>query len=97
VLHPGGSAWILINYYLDNPHCHQWKLHFKTPTHLLSAADWQGRFSAAGFLGVSHRRIPDLSPTPEVYNGKWFRDADQMRQLKAEGALLVSGQRPERA
>lgn len=97
VLQPAGSAWILINYYLDNPHCYQWKQHFKTPTHLLSAAEWQERFSAAGFRDISHRRVPDLSPSPEVYNGKWFRDADQMRQLKAEGALLVSGQRPESA
>src|SRR5205807_332185 len=24
VLKPGGSAWILINYYRDNPHAHQW-------------------------------------------------------------------------
>lgn len=94
VLQPGGSAWILINYYLDNPHCYQWKAHFQTPTHLLSAAEWQQRFTTAGFRGANHRRIPDLSPTPEVYTGKWFRDADQMRQLKAEGGLLVSGRKP---
>ena len=24
VLREGGTAWILINYYLENPHCHQW-------------------------------------------------------------------------
>jgi arsenite methyltransferase len=94
VLQSGGSAWILINYYLDNPHCYQWKDHFKTPTHLLSAAEWQERFTTAGFRTVNHRRIPDLSPTPEVYTGKWFRDADQMRQLKAEGGLLITGQKP---
>ena len=94
VLRPGGSAWILINYYLDNPHCYQWKAHYKTPTHLLSANEWQQHFTAAGFLDANHRRIPDLSPTPEVYTGRWFRDAEQMRQMKAEGALLVSGHKP---
>jgi SAM-dependent methyltransferase len=91
VLEPGGAAWILINYYLDNPDCHQWKVHFKIPTSLLSAAEWQQRFRAAGFRDVHHRRIPDLSPTPEVYAGRWFRDAAQMKRFKAEGALLVSG------
>jgi SAM-dependent methyltransferase len=96
VLQPGGSAWILINYYFDNPDCHQWRLHFKTPTHLLSAAEWQERFSTAGFRDANHRRIPDLSPTPEVYTGRWFRDAAQMQRLKAEGALLISGQKPLR-
>ena len=94
VLRPGGSAWILINFYLDNPHCYQWRVHFKTPTHLLSATDWQQHFTAAGFVDARHRRIPDLSPSPAVYNGRWFRDADQMRQLKAEGALLITGQKP---
>jgi ubiquinone/menaquinone biosynthesis C-methylase UbiE len=91
VLEAGGSAWILINYYRDNPDCHQWKLHFQIPTYLLSAAEWHDRFRAAGFRDVNHRRIPDLSPTPEVYTGKWFQDAAQMQRSKAEGALLITG------
>jgi len=45
---------------------------------------------------VSHRRIPDRSPSPEVYTGRWFRDAEQMRRFKAEGALLVTGTKPTR-
>jgi ubiquinone/menaquinone biosynthesis C-methylase UbiE len=94
VLRPGGSAWILINYYRDNPDCHQWKLHYQTPTHLLSAAEWRERFGAAGFRDVSDRRIPDLSPTPEVYTGQWFRDAAQMQRFKLAGALLVTGGKP---
>jgi ubiquinone/menaquinone biosynthesis C-methylase UbiE len=52
VLKAGGSAWVLINYYHDNPDCHQWKLHFQISTHLLSAAAWQGLFGAAGFRDV---------------------------------------------
>jgi len=40
VLREGGSAWILINYYRDNPHCHQWAAQFATPAHLLSAEEW---------------------------------------------------------
>jgi SAM-dependent methyltransferase len=94
VLKPGGSAWILINYYHDNSDCHQWKLHFKIPTRLLSAAEWKDLFSGAGFRDVDHRRIPDTSPTPEVYTGRWFRDAAQMQRYKAEGALLVKGVKP---
>jgi len=89
VLSPGGAAWILINYYRDNPHCHQWGGQLKVPTHLLSAEEWAGLFRQAGFRAVDHRRIPDLSPTPDVYTGRWFRDAEQMRQFKLEGALLL--------
>ena len=94
VLRSGGSAWILINYYRDNPYCHQWRAHFRVPTHLLFAAEWQGHFVAAGFGAVSHRRIFDRTPTPEVYTGQWFRDADELRRFRAAGALLVTGLKP---
>lgn len=91
VLASGGSAWILINYYRDNPHCHQWGSLLAVPTHLLSADEWAGFYRQAGFIEVAHRRIPDDSPTPEVYTGRWFRDAEQMRKFKQEGALLIHG------
>ena len=96
VLAPGGSAWILINYYRDNPYCHQWGPLYNTPAHLLAAHEWAERFRAAGFVQVAHRRIPDNSPTPDVYTGRWFRDADELRKFKREGALLVHGAKPAR-
>ena len=94
VLAPGGSAWILINYYRDNVHCHQWGKEYKIPSHLLWADEWAGLFRQSGFTSVEHRRIPDDSPTPEVYTGRWFRNADQMRAFKSEGALLSHGIKP---
>jgi arsenite methyltransferase len=94
VLADEGTAWLLINYYRDNPHCHQWGQHYKTPSHLLWAAEWMQFFRDAGFAEVAHRRIPDTSPSPETYSGRWFRDAAQLRAFKAEGALLVHGRKP---
>ena len=94
VLAKGGSAWILINYYRDNPHCHQWGTHYNIPSHLLAAAEWADLFRRAGFTEVAFRRIPDDSPTPETYTGRWFRDAEQLRQFKQEGALLIHGTKP---
>jgi ubiquinone/menaquinone biosynthesis C-methylase UbiE len=94
VLAPGGSAWILINYYRDNPHCHQWGAQYTIPAHLLWAEEWAELFRRAGFIDIAHRRIPDNSPTPEAYDGRWFRDAEQMRLFKREGALLITGAKP---
>ncbi len=37
VLRPGGKFWMLINYYRDNPHCHQWGALLAVKTHLLLA------------------------------------------------------------
>lgn len=91
VLKPGGAAWMLINYYRDNPHCHQWGGLLAVKTHLLSATEWSELFRTAGFGDVQYERIVDSSRTPEVYRGRWFRDAAQLRAFKAEGALLVHG------
>lgn len=94
VLCDGGSAWILINYYRDNAHCHQWGPLLAVTTHLLSAGEWAGLFREAGFGEVSTERIVDPSPSPETYTGRWFRDATQLRAFKAEGALLIHGKKP---
>jgi ubiquinone/menaquinone biosynthesis C-methylase UbiE len=91
VVAEGGSAWILINYYRDNPHSHQWGSLLTVPTHLLSTEEWAGLFREVGFTNVTCERIADRSPSPEVYTGRWFRDAEHLRAFKAEGALLVYG------
>jgi SAM-dependent methyltransferase len=91
VLRPGGAAWILINYYRDNPHCHQWGPLLAVETRLLLAEEWMELFREAGFGEVAQERVVDGSPTPESYMGRWFRDAEQLRAFKAEGALLVRG------
>ena len=91
VLSSVGSAWILINYYRDNPHCHQWGKILSISTTLLSADEWAALFRAAGFKDVMHARIPDPTPNPKEYNGRWFRDAKQLAEFRAIGALLIHG------
>ena len=93
VLRPGGAAWILINYYRDNPYCHQWGGLLAVPTHLLSAEEWAQLFLGAGFANISDERVVDPSPSPEVYAGRWFRDAAELRAFKAEGALLIRAEK----
>jgi len=93
VLRPSGSAWILINYYHDNAHCHQWGELLAVKTHLLSAEEWAEHFRAAGLREVTHERVVDPSPTPETYTGRWFRDTAHLRAFRAEGALLIRGQK----
>jgi ubiquinone/menaquinone biosynthesis C-methylase UbiE len=96
VLGDGGSAWILINYYLENPHSHQWGPIVNVPTHLFSTDEWMAFYREAGFVDVQHRQIPDPTPVPDDYSGRWFRDAEQMRKFHQVGALLIHGMRQKR-
>jgi SAM-dependent methyltransferase len=94
VLREGGSAWIVVNYYRDNPYSHHWAGVFQTPAHLLSADEWSAMFAGAGFADVAHCLIPDPTPVPEAYTGRWFKDAAQYRAFREVGALLVHGMKP---
>jgi ubiquinone/menaquinone biosynthesis C-methylase UbiE len=91
VMASGGSFWNLINYYTDNPYCHQWGKILTVPTKLLSADEWSKLFRNAGFKSVGHHLLPDPTPNPEVYTGRWFRDAKELADFRAIGALLVYG------
>ena len=86
-----GSAWTLINYYRDNPYCHQWGELLAVPTHLLSAQEWKNLFRDAGFQNVVQQLIPDPTPDPDTYTGRWFRDAKELAAFRTIGALLVHG------
>ena len=94
VLRPGGSSWILINYYRDNSYCHQWSKLIPIPMQLLSGDEWAQLFRNAGFTEVSHRRVSDPTPAPEAYTGRWFRDAVELEAFRREGALLIRGAKP---
>jgi hypothetical protein len=48
-----------------------------------------------GFQNVEAVRIPDETPTPETYSGRWFRNAEELRDFKRIGALLLIAQKPD--
>lgn len=91
ILQESGLAWILINYYGDNKYSHQWAATLEVPVHLLSAEEWKQLFTEAGFHHVAHKFVPDPTPAPEVYNGRWFRNAAELRAFREMGGLLVFG------
>jgi ubiquinone/menaquinone biosynthesis C-methylase UbiE len=91
VLAPGGSIFILINLYEDNAYTLRWATELKVPVQVLSEAEYVALLQQHGFREVRASRIPDRSPTPEVYSGKWFKNAEELRDFKRIGALLLMG------
>ena len=94
VLAPGGRLFILINLYKDNHYSLRWVSELKVPVQALSEAEYLTMLRQHGFANAEARRIPDRSPTPETYSGKWFKNADELREFKRIGALLLIATKP---
>jgi ubiquinone/menaquinone biosynthesis C-methylase UbiE len=93
VLAPGGKLFILINLYKDNHYSLRWMQELKVPVQALSESEYSALLNEHGFYGVEAHRIPDHSPTPEEYSGKWFKNAAELRDFKRLGALLLIGRK----
>lgn len=91
VMSPGGKLFILINLYKDNHYSLRWVGQLQVPVQALSEAEYLALLQQHGFHSVEARRIPDHSPTPEQYSGKWFKNAEELRDFKRIGALLLIG------
>jgi ubiquinone/menaquinone biosynthesis C-methylase UbiE len=94
VMVPGAKLFILINLYKDNHYSLRWVTELKVPVQALSEAEYKSLLEEHGFTNVEARRIPDRSPTPETYSGKWFKNAEELRDFKKIGALLLIAEKP---
>jgi len=94
VMAPGAKLFILINLYKDNHYSLRWVTELKVPVQALSESEYKTLLEKHGFTNVEARRIPDRSPTPETYSGKWFKNAEELRDFKRIGALLLIAEKP---
>src|ERR1700760_2240732 len=89
VMAPGAKLFILINLYKDNHYSLRWVTELKVPVQALSEAEYKTLLEKHGFKNVQAQRIPDRSPTPDTYSGKWFKNAEELKDFKRIGALLL--------
>jgi SAM-dependent methyltransferase len=94
VMAPDAEMFILINLYRDNPYSLRWVDELNIPVQVHSEAEYLIMFTEAGFENARAERIPDLTPTPAEYSGKWFANAEELRDFKRIGALLITATRP---
>src|SRR5262249_38525258 len=94
VMAPRGRLFILINLYQDNPYSLRWVSELKVPVHARSAAEYVELLKEHGFEKAEAARVPDESPTPDEYSGKWFKNAQELREFKRIGALLLTAAKP---
>ncbi len=95
VMAPKGEVYILINLYKDNAYSLRWVDELKVPVQVRSEQEYVELLKEHGYEDVRAIRIPDLTPTPEEYTGKWFKDANELRDFKRIGALLLIARKPD--
>jgi ubiquinone/menaquinone biosynthesis C-methylase UbiE len=95
VMAPRGRLFILINLYKDNPYSLRWVEELRVPVHALPEAEYVEMLKQHAFENVEARRIPDDTPTPDEYSGKWFKNAAELRDFKRIGALLLMATKPD--
>jgi len=95
VLAPKGELYILINLYKDNHYSLRWVEELRVPVQVRSEQEYMELLRDHGFQSVLAQRIPDLTPTPEEYSGRWFKDAEELRDFKRIGALLLMARKPD--
>ncbi len=94
VLAPRGRLFILINLYKDNAYSLRWVDELQVPVHVRSEAEYIELLKAHAFEDIEARRIPDDTPTPAEYSGRWFANAEELRDFKRIGALLLIATKP---
>jgi ubiquinone/menaquinone biosynthesis C-methylase UbiE len=94
VMAPRARLFILINLYKENHYSLRWVDTLKVSVHARSEAEYVELLTAHAFENVEARRIPDLTPTPEHYSGQWFKNAEELREFKRIGALLLIASKP---
>jgi len=94
VLAPRGRLFILINLYKDNPYSLRWVDSLEVPVQVRSKDEYVELLKAHAFEDVVAVQIPDDTPTPDEYSGKWFKNAQELREFKRIGALLLIATKP---
>src|SRR5437764_4375187 len=95
VMAPAGRLFILINLYKDNHYSLRWVSELKVAVQTRSESEYIALLQQHGFKQVEARRIPDRSPSPDEYSGKWFKNAAELKDFKRIGALLLIAAKPE--
>jgi ubiquinone/menaquinone biosynthesis C-methylase UbiE len=94
VLAPKGELYILINLYKDNHYSLRWVEELKVPVQVRSEQEYVELLKEHGYQDARAMRIPDLTPSPEEYSGRWFSNAAELADFKRIGALLLVAKKP---
>jgi SAM-dependent methyltransferase len=99
VLRSGGSVWIMMDYYRENPYSHSWPELIDIPMKLYSEKEARQLLEKAGFTAVVSERLHNREPLSKDYvtqfkPGWGYRGVQDVVDFRTDvGSLLISGKK----
>ena len=63
--------------------------------HVRSEIEYAEMLKRHTFEEIEIHHVPDESPTADDYQGVWFNNAQEVREYKRIGALLLTARKPD--
>lgn len=99
VLAPGGSVWIMVDYYKENPYSHTWPDMIDIPMTLYSEKEYRQLLEKAGFTAVVSERLHNQEPLSSDYKtnfqpGWGYRGLQDVIDFRTSvGSLMLCGKK----
>lgn len=98
-LKPGGSLWVMVDFYQENPYSAGWDTLMGLSMHYLSERTYRELFEKAGLTAVSSDRLLNLMPmdldeVTQFQPGWGYESINDVRRFRTEvGSLLITGKK----
>jgi ubiquinone/menaquinone biosynthesis C-methylase UbiE len=98
-LRSGGSLWIMVDFYKENPYSHSWPDLMDMPLKLYSEKEYRQLLEKAGFTAVVSERLHNREPLTSDYVAKFqpgwgYRGIQDVTTFRSDiGSLLVCGKK----
>jgi len=99
VLAPGGSVWVMVDFYKENPYSHTWPQFVDIPMKLFAEKELRLLLEKAGFTAVVSERLRHDTPLSEEeqkrFEPGWgYRGLEDVKRFRSDiGSLLVCGKK----
>jgi ubiquinone/menaquinone biosynthesis C-methylase UbiE len=99
VLRPGGSVWVMVDYFKENPYCQTWGDLIDLPMQLYGVREYRELLERAGFTAVTSSRLFNPAPLDADYidhfkpGWGYSRIEDVVDFRTRVGSLLLTGKK----
>ena len=95
VIRPGGTLFLAVDYYAENPHTTDWDEFIDVPLARLSRGEYREALREAGFHVAAQDNVPDrevdIPPATEFPTEDFESRADMVEHYRTYGTLLTIG------